>query len=674
MIVTAGKTRHHLDKWCQITSDPVILDMVSGCEIEFTHTPVQTREPKPLRFNEAESGIISEQLDSFLEKGVIEPCGHEDGEFISNIFIRPKRDGSHRVILNLRELNSFVEYHHFKMETIQSCICLMEKDAYMASIDLKDAYYSIPVAEDHRKFLKFKWKGRLFRFTCLAMGLACAPRHFTKIMKVVFSHLRELGHISSGYLDDFFLLGRTRDICVRNVSDTVNLLTELGFIVSIKKSVTDPVQILSHIGFVLDSRDMTVTMMPDKHEKLKTIAWTLLDLEQPTIREVAKLVGTMVANIPAVEYGELYYRQLENEKALALKANCGDFEATMRLSQAAREDILWWINSAKASKRPISHGSPIGVLRTDASEAGWGAAFGADSTGGRWNQSEQLEHINCLELRAALFGIKALCGDLSDCHILLQMDNTTAVAYVREQGGTKSLACNRIAREIWQFAKGRHLWITPSHIPGSENVVADRESRVFNDQTEWQLDPGVFKELVNILGKPQVDMFASRLNAQCERYVTWRPDPAAIAVDAFTVDWSQELIYCFPPFSIIPRVLQKIRMDRAVALMIVPLWTTQPWFPVLMRMLIHVPILLPRRADLIQLPFDKQRRHPLQHKLRLTACLLSGKDSLIREFQAELRKSSWSHGQQGLKSNTRSTCRNGKTLLVDGIWIPSRHL
>ena len=139
----------------------------------------------------------------------------------------------------------------------------------------------------------------------------------------------------------------------------------------------------------------------------------------------------MVTNIPVVEFGELYYRQLENEKAAALKANYGNFDATMGLSQAAKRDISWWIKESLSSKRAICHGPTVGVLQTDASELG--ASFGTSSTGGRWSHSEN-EHINCLELRAALFGLQALCADLKDMHLLLQMDNTTAVACVREQG------------------------------------------------------------------------------------------------------------------------------------------------------------------------------------------------------------------------------------------------
>ena len=64
----------------------------------------------------------------------------------------------------------------------------------MASTDLKDAYYTVPVEKEHRKFLRFEWEGQLWQFNCMPNGLALAPRKFTKRMKPVFTTLRERGH------------------------------------------------------------------------------------------------------------------------------------------------------------------------------------------------------------------------------------------------------------------------------------------------------------------------------------------------------------------------------------------------------------------------------------------------------------------------------------------------
>ena len=72
-------------------------------------------------------------------------------------------------------------------------------------------------------------------------------------------------------------------------------------------------------------------------------------------------------------------------------------------------------------------------------------------------------------------------------------DNTTAIAYVNEMGGTKSLICNEICTEIWKWCLEIDAWITCSHIPGKDNIIADNASRKFNDRHEWRLNETIFQ-------------------------------------------------------------------------------------------------------------------------------------------------------------------------------------
>lgn len=92
------------------------------------------------------------------------------------------------------------------MESLQTAIDLCTLGCFMGSLDLSDAYYSVPV-NDHRKFLRFRWEGELLQCICLPNGLAQAPRKLTKILKPVFARLQEMGHSCFGYLDDMFTMG-----------------------------------------------------------------------------------------------------------------------------------------------------------------------------------------------------------------------------------------------------------------------------------------------------------------------------------------------------------------------------------------------------------------------------------------------------------------------------------
>ena len=116
----------------------------------------------------------------------------------------------------------------------------------------------------------------------------------------------------------------------------------------------------------------------------------------------------------------------------------------------------------------------------------------------------------------------------------LQMDNTTAVAYVNALGGKKEL-CNKLARNIWEWCIQRNIWISACYLPGVLNVEADRQSRLDHDNTEWQLNPNLFHEIQILWDKPDIHLFASRLNYQAQPYISWKRDPKALAVDAFSI-------------------------------------------------------------------------------------------------------------------------------------------
>ena len=114
-----------------------------------------------------------------------------------------------------------MEYHHFKMETLQTAITLMHPQCWFASIDLKNAYFSVNVCEMDRIFLRFVFNYRLFSYKSLVQGLCTAPRVFTKLLKLVFAFLRRRGHQNVGYIDDSFLVAASFLSCLHIVQDTV---------------------------------------------------------------------------------------------------------------------------------------------------------------------------------------------------------------------------------------------------------------------------------------------------------------------------------------------------------------------------------------------------------------------------------------------------------------------
>ncbi|MEW8542136.1 MAG: reverse transcriptase domain-containing protein [Candidatus Thiodiazotropha sp.] len=669
----AGKTRLFKSNWASITSDRWILRTICGYEIEIDKKPKQSYIPTPIEFNEKESSLIDIEIDKFLKSNIIEKVDNDadsDGEYISNIFLRYKSSGGIRIILNLKPFNrKYVKKIHFKMQTLTNAIDSMRKDCYFAIVDLKDAFYSVPIRRPDRKFFRFFWRGSKFQFTALIMGLGTSPRIFTKIMKPVFSKLREEGFISTTYIDDSCLQGETKQECQQNVWRTVHFMDSLGFTINPKKSVLNPTKVITFVGFILNSENMTIRITKEKADILRAMCIKILNSSKFTIREFAVLIGKMVASEPGVEYARIYFRGLEQEKTKQLRLNAGNFDAPMKLTSSNRSDIQWWIDNIHSAFKWVSHGPPQTVLYTDSSLAGWGAVNETSgvSTGGQWSASEKEHHINFLELSACFLGLKSLCSAVKDSHIRVNMDNTTSCSYISHFGGKKP-KLNTLATEIWSWARQRNVWISSAFVQGIKNVEADELSRSFNDDIEWSLDDEVFEMIQTHFPDINIDLFASRLNFKLPQYVSFRADPKAIAIDAFSLQWSNFYGYVFAPFSLTGRILRKVQEDQADLLLIAPVWPTQQWFPTLLRLLSDTPYRLPPAQDILKLPHNPERLHPLK-KMTLGVFPLSGKPWKNRAFQEQLPTSSWTHGEPPLRLSMQGISKSGFNFQVNGKFI-----
>jgi hypothetical protein len=120
------------------------------------------------------------------------------------------------------------------------------------------------------------------------------------------------------------------------------------------------------------------------------------------------------------------------------------------------------------------------------------------------------------------------------------IDNTcTAVAGINQMGTCHSRTNHRLACRIWEWCIAHNIWPTAAHIPGIENITADRESRVSRRETEWQLNKRIYSAAIQKIGvTPNIGLFASRLNFQIEPYISYQPDPYAMAVNAFSLSWA----------------------------------------------------------------------------------------------------------------------------------------
>ena len=152
-------------------------------------------------------------------------------------------------------------------------------------------------------------------------------------------------------------------------------------------------------------------------------------------------------------------------------------------------------------------------------------------------------------------------------------DNTTVVSYINKQGGTHSPDLYVEVLEILNWCLEHDIVIRVRHIPGKLNILADRLFRLDKPiRTEWVLDQTVANSVLQMLNFPNVDLFATRFNHKLPLYVSPVQDYKTLAIDALSMDWNLLHAYAFPPFILIPAVLDKIRQHQCRIVLIAPFW------------------------------------------------------------------------------------------------------
>ena len=134
----------------------------------------------------------------------------------------------------------------------------------MAKTDLKDVYFAVPTSESDRKYLRFRWRDKIYQFNCLPFGLSCAPWVFTKTTKTVTAVLREMGIRLIIYIDDMLITAESETLLNDHIQGITYLLENLGFVINFPKSLLEPKKIIEFLGFLVDSNAMELKLPGDK--------------------------------------------------------------------------------------------------------------------------------------------------------------------------------------------------------------------------------------------------------------------------------------------------------------------------------------------------------------------------------------------------------------------------
>ncbi|KAK6028679.1 reverse transcriptase [Ostertagia ostertagi] len=368
--VRAGRLALFQKNWARLTRDPWVLETIQGYKLEFG-------DEKPrCSLHEKRSASLSDlliaEVSKLLEKGAVEEIPWSSKVWTSSIFVIPKKDGGNRTVINLRPLNKFIKHHHFKLESIGLIRDLLERNDFMAKIDMKDAYFSVPIHSNYRKYLAFYCGGKLFQFKALPFGLSSAPYVYTRLMRVIASELRRCGIRLIVYLDDWLFIDNEKASLVAKINLIIHLFKKLGLTVNESKSQLEPSQIIEFLGVTINSKTFELSVPERKITSICNTARRIRKRRRVTLRDIARFIGQVNAVNMAASIPILFLRPLQSWLGRFHLKDANDYQKTMsNLPPACLHDLKWLSrNLDKMAHEPILHKNESLTITTDASNVG----------------------------------------------------------------------------------------------------------------------------------------------------------------------------------------------------------------------------------------------------------------------------------------------------------------
>ncbi|KAI2660091.1 Transposon Ty3-G Gag-Pol polyprotein [Labeo rohita] len=460
----------HLAAWKLLpnVSAWVLRTVERGYRIQFGAPPPPFIGVSPTLVGPEQGLVMEQEVVSLLRKEAIEVVPPHDREsgFYSRYFIVPKKDGGLRPILDLRVLNRSVMKLKFRMLTLKQVVSQIRSEDWFVMIDLKDAYFHVSILPQHRKFLRFAFRGEAYQYRVLPFGLALSPPHFYQGIRIL------------NYIDDWLILAQSEQVAAQHRDAVLAHMKELGLRLNAKKSVLSPLQRTTYLGVVWDSTTMQARLSPARIESILAAVRRVRIGRSLTVKQLQQLLGLMAAASNVIPFGLLYMRPLQWWLKTRGFSPRGNPLRMIKVTRRCLRALDMWRNPWFLSQGPVL-GAPCRrvTLATDASLTGWRAVMSGHTARGLWRGHQLTWHINCLEMLAVFQALKHFLPDLRDRHVLVRTDNTSVVSYINHQGGLRSRPLYKLAHQILVWSRSKLLSLKAVYLPGYLNVVADILSR-----------------------------------------------------------------------------------------------------------------------------------------------------------------------------------------------------
>ena len=271
----------HWRRWQAIGAESWVVTVLrDGYRVPFTDSPPPLSRT-PVSFPTYRAGFpraqaLRQEVEGMLAKGALEIARDPGPGFYSRLFLVEKASGDWRPVIDLSHLNEFVHLTRLKMETVASVLLSVREGDFLASLDLKDAYFQIPIHPSSRELLRFTSEWTVCQFRALCFGLSTAPQMFTRVFAAVSAWAHSHGIRLLRYLDDWFVLASSEWEAKQAIQSLLSFCRTLGIVINEKKSDLVPSQTAKYLGMTIDTEAGKVFLFLARVEKFLMVARELL--------------------------------------------------------------------------------------------------------------------------------------------------------------------------------------------------------------------------------------------------------------------------------------------------------------------------------------------------------------------------------------------------------------
>lgn len=596
-------------EWKRVGAPRRVVDWLKyGVPLKWRGTP--PKQKVSLENNQPE--VVREELDKLVEAGAFV---EQECKVISPTFVLPKKDGSYRLIHDLRQINVAMDAPRFKMRGAKEAADVVRASGALVTLDLARGYQQVAVAKEARSFLGAAWRNTTVASTVLPFGLSLSAYVFTRLTAFLARLIRQKCGLNVAIFVDDFLLGsidkETLEIGLIKVRE---LFKQLGVRLSPKTSQI-PREEVSYLGCIWNAREKTVSIDTDRRKEYLRRVKNLLRTAQ-TRKTWQQVIGKLLFLRQVIGPTLRHTRSLMH----AMRKRNGD--RLIVATEEARQDLLWWREQLSHPitfsliKKPVSV-----VISTDASNSWLGGVVEfwgedgkkvserridrvdqKDGRGVKGSKENQLEattgrsiiqerkilqreakdpgkHINLKEIEALYRALKENRESITGKSVLWFTDSTVGRAAIARQG-TQGLGQDAwcMTKKVLDLIQELRVRIIPRCVIGKLNCQADSLSRPGENRDVWE---EAIAKATNAWGPLQMDPWGSVKESRLE---------------VETLAWRNYRTLMFPPIDRIAETVELIHKVSGIApnepptgwkrmvVLITPLWRGAVWWPQLSEM------------------------------------------------------------------------------------------